>query len=188
MGRKQAAPLYALAIIAGMSVLGIFIHAPLSASIKRAGNRRRSGALRFSFVVRKPVEQVFAYFANFENFPRFIGALHSVTDSGDGRSRWRARTSSGRRIEWDANTTKFVTNSVIAWKSVRNSPVNTEGVLRFMPEDNGTCVRIAIDYSVPDGPLVDALAALLRRRRVKTLEQDIRALEHASLSDASSAT
>ena len=134
--------------------------------------------LRFSFVVNRPVEEVFAFCADFENFPRVIGSLREVRDNGDGRSHWCATTPSGGTLEWDAETTKFVTNSVIGWRNAVGAPIATSGVLRFSPDSGSTCVRVAIDYRVFESGMADALAALVKPRRKRVLEEDVRRLEH----------
>lgn len=163
--------------LAGMALLGIAGHRPLADALRNVGTRRRSANLHFSFVVDRPVEQVFAFCADFENFPKFISALREVHDTGDGRSRWCATTPSGGVIEWSASTTKFVTNSVIGWRSVPGSPLDTVGLLRFSPDGEATCVRVAISYRVVDGSMSDALAALVSPRRGHSLERDIRGID-----------
>ena len=160
--------------LAGLTLLGAALHRPLADALRMAGTRRRAADLHFSFVVERPVEQVFAFCADFENFPRFIGAIRQVRDTGDGRSHWCASTPSGGEIEWDATTTKFVTNAVIAWKSTADSPIASEGTLRFRPEGNLTCVQVALSYRVFDSTMADALTALVTRRRARELEADIR--------------
>lgn len=166
-----------IAVLAGLALLGVAAHRPVADALRRAGNRRRTGALHFSFVVDRPVEEVFRYCSDFENFPRLIGALHEVRDNGDGRSHWCAATLGGGEIEWDAVTTKFVTNSVIAWENAPGAPLETSGVLRFSPEDDRTCVKVAVEYRVFDSGMTDALAALIKPRRSGELEKQIRTLE-----------
>jgi uncharacterized membrane protein len=167
----------ALATIAGLALVGVAAHRPLADAVRRAGASRRSAHLRLSFVVQRPVRDVFRFCCDFENYPQFIGALREVHDFGDGRSRWTAWTPTGGTVEWDAITTKFVPNRVIAWRSTSQSPVHMSGTLRFVPEpDGGTCVRVAFDYSVVEGTMADAVAALAIPRRAADLEADIRRL------------
>lgn len=170
-------PRRSFATLAGLALVGFAAHRPIADALRKAGTRRRSADLRFSFVVERPVEEVFAFCANFENFPSFISALREVRDTGDGRSHWCASTPSGGEIEWNAVTTKFVTNSVIGWKSVPGAPVVTNGLIRFTNEGGTTCVRVAIDYRVFESGMADALAALATPRRGREIEDDIRQLE-----------
>ena len=161
--------------LTALALIGVAAHGPLSRALERAGTKRRAGAIRFSFVVEQPVEQVFAFCADFENFPKFISALREVRDNGDGRSHWCAVTPRGRTVEWDALTTKFVTNSVIGWRSAPRAPVQMTGLLRFTNEDGVTCVQVAMDYRVTGSSFQDSLAALARPKRSRHIERDIRA-------------
>ncbi|MES2180117.1 MAG: SRPBCC family protein [Gemmatimonadota bacterium] len=172
--RPQRGSARVASTLLGWLLIGVAARKPIERAVRKAGTRRRSASLRFSFVVGRPVEQVFAFCADFENFPRFIGSLREVRDNSDGRSHWCASTPSGGEIEWDAVTTKFVTNSVIGWRSVPGSPVITSGIMRFSPEDGQTCVSVAIDYRVTDGSLMDAIAALVIPRGRHSLEGDFR--------------
>lgn len=178
-----------VALLAGLAIAGLAVRKPIARALKQAGTRRRTADVRFSFTVNRPVELVFAFCADFENFPRFIRSLHEVRDNGDGRSHWRASTPGGGEVEWDAVTTKFVTNSVIGWRSVPGSPVETTGLLRFSNEDGRTCVHVAMSYGVLDSSLRGALAALTERTGTHQLKRDISVIEahiqHGDLEDAS---
>lgn len=169
-------PARAAATVSGLALIGAAARGPLLESLRRAGTERRSAALRLSFVVAQPVEVVFAFVRDFENFPCIIGALRQVRDFGDGRSHWCASTPSGGTLEWDTVTTKYVPNRVIAWESVPGSPVTMHGLLRFQPEDAHTCLRLELDYRVHTGGLSDALLALTTPTRTAELERDIRRL------------
>ena len=173
--RGRAGPITTLA---GLALLGVAAHRPLSNALRKAGTKRRAADLHFSMIVKRPVEEVFSFCANFENFPSFVHALREVRDTGDGRALWCASTPSGGEIEWSTVTTKFVTNSVIGWRNVPGSPIATNGVLRFSPDGDSTCVRVAIEYHVFESGMADALAALVTPRRERELEADIRHLEN----------
>ena len=166
----------AAATLGGLALIGAAAHRPLVEVLRHAGTRRRSGRLSLSFVVSHPVEVVFAFCRDFENFPQFIGALREVRDYGDGRSHWCASTPAGGTIEWDTVTTKYVPNRVIAFTSVGGSPIETRARLRFVPEGRDTCVNIDASYRVIDGTVSDALAALATPSRTGELEADVRRL------------
>ncbi len=178
---RRAAP---VAVLAGLAIVGLAVREPIARALRQAGTRRRAADVRFSFTVNRPVELVFAFCADFENFPRFIRSLREVRDNGDGRSHWRASAPGGSEVEWDAVTTKFVTNSVIGWRSIPGSPVETTGLLRFSNEDGRTCVRVAMSYSVLDSSLRGALVSLTKRTGTHQLRRDISVIEaHIQRSD-----
>jgi uncharacterized membrane protein len=163
-----------VAAAAGLALLGVAAYGPLAVLIRRAGTGRRAARLRLSFVVDQPVERVFAFCRDFENYPRFVGALRSVQDHGDGRSKWCASTPAGDTLEWNAITTKYVPNRVIAWETVAGSPVHATGLLRFMPENGRTCIQVLLTYElVGTSPMKDALASLVAAPRSRQLEADI---------------
>jgi uncharacterized membrane protein len=174
--RRMSTPARAAATIGGLALIGAAAHRPLAEAVRQAGTRRRSGTVALSFIVNHPVEAVFAFCRDFENFPQFIGALREVRDYGDGRSHWCASTPVGGTIEWDTVTTKYVPNRVIAWTSVGGSPIETSARLRFVPEGRDTCVKIDATYRVLDGSIADALAALLTPQRKGELVADVRRL------------
>jgi uncharacterized membrane protein len=164
------------ATIAGLALIGAAAQRPVAEALRRAGTRRRAAEVRMSFVVAQPVERVFAFCRDFENYPRFIRALREVRDYGDGRSHWCASTPSGNAVEWDTVTTKYVPNKVIGWHTVGHAPIQSTGLIRVHPENDGTCVHVVLTYRVTEGGMGDAITALLTPARGKRLEADIRQL------------
>jgi uncharacterized membrane protein len=172
----MSTPARAAATIGGLALIGAAAHRPLAEALRHAGTRRRAGRMALSLVVSHPVETVFAFCRDFENFPQLIGALREVRDFGDGRSHWSASTPAGGTIEWDTVTTKYVPNRVIAWTSVGGSPIETSARVRFIPEGRDTCVKIDATYRVVDGTMADAIVALLTPQRTGELAADMRRL------------
>jgi uncharacterized membrane protein len=163
-----------VATLAGLALVGVAAYRPLAELIRQAGGRRRTAGLRLSFRVERPVERVFAFCRDFENFPRFVGALRTVRDYGDGRSRWCASTPSGGTVEWNAITTKYVPNRVIAWATLPGSPVHATGLMRFRREGDSTCLEVVLTYEpAAPGGMRDAIAALVTPPRARQLELDL---------------
>jgi uncharacterized membrane protein len=166
----------AAATVSGLALIGAAAQGPLANALRRIGTRRRAESVALSFVVPRPVEEVFAFCRDFENFPQLIGTLREVRDHGDGRSHWCASTPTGGTMEWDTVTTKYVPNSVIAWESVGHSPLRMRAVLRFLPEGRSTCIKIAAEYQVVHGTIRDALVALATPSHRGKLAAEIRRL------------
>lgn len=176
-GRPRRPAAGVLAALAGIALVGVAARGPVGQALRRAGTRRRSAHPRLTFVVPHPVSTVFRFCSDFENFPKFIRALREVHDFGDGRSHWVGWTPNGRLVEWDAVTTKFVPNRVVAWQSTPDAPVRVSCAIRVLPDrSGGTCVKVAIDYALPAERIKDAVAAIASRKRTRELETDIRRL------------
>lgn len=174
--RSLSIPARAAATVGGWALIGAASQRPVVEALRRAGTRRRAASLDFSFVVPHPVDVVFDFCRDLENFPLIIGALREVRDYGDGRSHWCASTPTGGTIEWDATTTKYLPNSVIALQSVARAPVRMHATLRFTPDGATTNLKVTADYQVVNGGLADALVALVMPSREAELEADIRRL------------
>jgi len=159
-GRKTRGS--ALVRIAGYAMLGLAARPFISAAVRKAGARRRSLSTTSTIEIARPVPEVFAFFKDFENFPRVIGSVRSVLDYQDGRSHWELYTPSGAVVEWDAVVTKYVPNSVIAWESVVRSLVDSSGIVRFTAlSPSRTRVDLSITHRPIQTTLKDAIRTLL---------------------------
>jgi uncharacterized membrane protein len=163
-----------VARLAGSALLVAAFAPALVRRLLRAGAARRRVHLRKTLELDRPVHEVFEFCRDFENFPRVIQSLHSVTDFQDGRSRWEVMSPRGEVLSWDAQVTKYVPNAVIAWRSVPKSVVDCKGVIRFSPNDTGgTQLQIEIEYDPCHTGLSDAIRALFDVSRKEQLEADL---------------
>src|SRR5688572_25636918 len=83
-----------------------------------------------SITIRKPREEIYRFFRNFENLPRFMRHLESVVVH-NGRSHWRAKAPGGMRVEWDAEITEERPGDLLRWRSLPGSDVASFGSVRF---------------------------------------------------------
>jgi len=118
------------------------------------------GTVVKEIVVNAPVEKVFAYWKNFENFPRFMNNIESVQITGNNTSHWKSKGPLGTHVEWDAETLTVEENHKISWKSTGGS-VETHGGVTFHPEGaNQTRVVAGLEYTAPAGALGEAVAKI----------------------------
>src|SRR5689334_16655393 len=66
--------------LAGLALVGFAAAPVVERAVRRAGTRRRSIHLASEVEIERNVADVFAFFKNFENFPRVIGGVRSVID------------------------------------------------------------------------------------------------------------
>lgn len=81
-----------------------------------------------SIEVDMPVDTVYNQWTQFEEFPRFMEGVESVTQLSDSRLHWIARVGGVRR-EWDAKITTQEPDRVIAWQSITGA--NNAGIVMF---------------------------------------------------------
>jgi uncharacterized membrane protein len=164
----------ALLRLAGLALIGLAARPAIERAILGAGARRRTVRIRESIELERGVAEVFAFFKDFENFPRVFGGLKSVVDFQDGRSHWEAYTPSGRVIAWKTVITKYVPNSVIAWESVPGSPVETRNVLRFTALGaDRTRIDVETAYRPSETPMQEAVHALISRSNQARMRADM---------------
>jgi uncharacterized membrane protein len=135
---------------------------------------RRAVRLQKTIHIDAPVEDVWALWSHFENFPRFMAHLEDVRVTGDRRSHWVARGPAGTNVEWDAEITKWEPNEVIGWKSVEGSAVGNAGLVRFRPTaDNGTHIDVRLSYNPPGGALGHVVASIFGTDPKRALDDDL---------------
>jgi len=112
--------------------------------------------------VNQPAEVVYATWRDLERLPTFIPALESVTRLDDRRSHWVVNGPAGRQFEWNADAVSDVPNERLAWRTVADADVSSEGTVRFTRSRGGreTIVHVQLQYEPPVAK-ASALAAWL---------------------------
>jgi len=102
--------------------------------------------------INKSAEELYRFWRNFENLPRFMDHLESVQVKDDTHSHWKAKGPAKKAVEWDAVIINDVANEVIAWKST-NAQIANAGSVRFRsaPGGRGAEVTVNLEYDPPAG-------------------------------------
>jgi uncharacterized membrane protein len=126
-----------------------------------------------------PREELFSFWRNLENLPRFMRHLHSVTRIDDTRSHWIAEGPGGKMLEWDAEIINEEQNERIGWRSLPGSDLDTAGSVHFKtaPGGRGTEVHVELQYIPPAGALGAAYAKLMRQDPADRIKDDLRRLK-----------
>lgn len=141
-----------------------------------------SGGIRVktAITVGRPIAEVYGFWRNFENLPRFMTHLESVQVLGGGRSHWTALGPGGVHLEWDAETVEDRTNELISWRSLPGGQVETAGYVRFRPApgDRGTEIVVEMTYDPPGGVVGAAIAKLFGESGQEVVTRDLRAFKN----------
>ncbi|HEX4885454.1 MAG TPA: SRPBCC family protein [Casimicrobiaceae bacterium] len=111
----------------------------------------------------------------FEDLPRFMRHLESVTTVGAGVTHWVAKAPFGATVEWDAEVTSDQPGQLLAWRSVDESEVEQTGVVRFEPGPRGgTIVTVEMRYRPPAGRVGATVAKLFGDEPTQAVLEDLR--------------
>lgn len=126
------------------AVLGVAGFALLDVMALKLSRRsqRGKGALpkvAVAVTVDRSAADLYAFWRDVENLPRFISFLEAVTTTDKIRSHWRAKVPHGPTLEWDAAITEDRPDQKITWKmqSAHMAKMIESAEVRFEPAPGG---------------------------------------------------
>jgi uncharacterized membrane protein len=124
--------------------------------------------------VAAPVDQVFGFWTDYQNFPRFMHNVRDVRPMAENRSQWVVAGPAGVPVQWTAELTRVVPGEVIEWRSVSDSDVRHQGAVQFAENgDGGTRVSVELSYIPPAGAFGHAVAAMFGADPKSEMDADL---------------
>lgn len=188
-GAKRRDGLGAVSALAGGALLfrGATGHCPVYASIGVNSARTSHATVPYgegtrverSVTILKPLGELYAFWRDFSNLPRFMDHLHEVRIIDAKRSHWVAAAPGNNEVSWDAEIINEIPNELIAWKSVEGSDVMHAGSVHFkeLGHGRGTEIRVEIEYVPPAGPLGRFVARMFGEEPSMQVASDLRRLK-----------
>jgi uncharacterized membrane protein len=164
------------AAVLGVTALDVMCARQLSETSEDA---RKATRARASIAINRSPEELYRFWRDFENLPRFMPNLESVRHLEGGRSRWKAKAIAGTTVEWDAEIVEDQPNSLVSWRSLEGATVRNSGSVRFRPApgDRGTIVTVEVEYDPPGGSLAAGVAKMFGSDPGQQITQDLRAFK-----------
>jgi uncharacterized membrane protein len=118
----------------------------LSKTLRRGSSSDLSSStVEESIELDVPVSTAYNQWTQFEEFPKFMASVESVTQIDDTHLHWRALVG-GKIKEWDAEITEQIPDKRIAWRSIGGVP--NGGVVTFHKlSDTRTRVMLQMEYT-----------------------------------------
>jgi uncharacterized membrane protein len=141
------------------------------------GVRNEKGIkVKKSITIGKSAGELYTFWRNFENLPKFMNHLESVTVQDGNKSHWVAKAPFGKTVEWDAEILNEVPSELIAWKSLQGADVDSTGSVTFKPapDGRGTEVHVSLSYQPPLGQVGAALAKFFGEEPNQQVDDDLR--------------
>lgn len=180
--RRRLMGLFYAGIGAAVAYKGLKKNDVINRSLKRLA--LHTGAtepveLATSMTIERPVEEVYKFWRNLQNLPRFLRHIDSIDEIDDQHSRWTARLPGDVHLEWRAKLVEETPNEVLAWQSVQGSDIFNEGYLTFESVFNGqgTELHARIVYRPPAGEVGARIANFLEVVQEQFLKEDLRSFK-----------
>lgn len=131
--------------------------------------------IRKSITVNHSRPELFDFWRDFANFPRFMSHLKEVSRLDDRNSHWIAQGPAGSSVEWDAEVTEDIPAEKIAWKSTGGDISNWGSVsFRSAPGGRGTEIYVELVYDPPGGEIGRGIAWLFGEEPDFQIQEDLR--------------
>ena len=161
----------------GLAVRGV-ANRPLGSLIRRNGDGHGIRVNKTITIAASP-EELYRFWMNVENFPKFMENVHEVRDLGAGRTHWRVAGPADMDVEWDAIITRDEPGRLISWESVPEQDVRNSGTVHFYPNPDGsTRLSVYMEYTPPAGIVGHAVASFLGQDPKSAMNEDLNRLKN----------
>jgi uncharacterized membrane protein len=123
--------------------------------------------------VAAPVEKVFEFWTDYQNFPRFMHNVRDVRRVAENRSHWVVAGPAGVPVQWTAEVTHVVPGQMIEWRSLSDSDVRHHGIVHFEPHGDGTRLSVHLSYIPPAGAFGHAVASVFGADPKSEMDADL---------------
>jgi uncharacterized membrane protein len=133
-----------------------------------------------SVTINRSPDEIYSFWRQLENLPRFMEHIKSVTQTGDGISHWVVQTSAGKELEWDARLIEDKPGQMLSWQSLDGADFDNAGSVWFTPTSDGmgTVVKVSMKYSPPGGKLGAFLAKFMGDSAEQQMTEDLLRLKN----------
>lgn len=177
-GKKKNIPMSIAA--GGMLARGVSGYCPVyDATNSKGGTLKSSNVnIRTSIKIDKPVAEVYAFWRQLDNLPKFMKHLDSVTEIDHLTSQWKASGPGGiGSLSWKAQILMDEKNKMLSWHSLPESTVDNAGKVLFKDLGGSTELDVTISYHAPLGVAGETAAKWLNPLFEKMVRNDIESLK-----------
>lgn len=130
-----------------------------------------------SIIIFAPIDEVYRFWRNFENFPLFMNHVKEVLVQND-ISTWKVAGPAGISFEFQSQITQDIPNDSIAWETLPDSQIHHAGLVRFdQTRDGSTRVTVQMSYVPPAGAVGHAVAQLFGVDPRQAMNEDLMRLK-----------
>jgi uncharacterized membrane protein len=168
----------ATAAVLGVTALDVYCGTQLGETTDGETGEASSNTIEIktALTVGRSPEEVYRFWRDFDNLPRFMNHLEAVRITGERTSHWKAKAPVGMTVEWDAEIIEDRPNELIVWQSLERADVENSGSVRFAPApgDRGTEIILEMRFHPPGGVVGAKLAKIFDEVPKTQMHNDLR--------------
>jgi uncharacterized membrane protein len=156
---------------------GISGHCEIYTRLGKVDTEPVNTNIRSSFTIDKPRQEVYEFWRQLDNLPKFMKHLESVEVIDSKRSHWVLKLPADiKAISWDAEIVNDEPGEAIGWSSLPGSIINNAGKVRFRDAEDGsgTVVDVVISYTPPAGGVGTGLSHIVNPLFKNMVDEDVR--------------
>jgi uncharacterized membrane protein len=159
-----------------MLARGISGYCPIYSAVDHLKNDKGSNVnIRTNITINKPISEVYAFWRNLENLPKFMNHLESVKTISSTQSEWTVKGPAGiGSLRWKSKIIKEQKEKMLGWQSTDDAPIKNFGKVVFKASGNSTEVDVTISYRAPLGIAGEGAAKLLNPLFERIVLDDIK--------------
>jgi uncharacterized membrane protein len=104
-----------------------------------------------SVTIGRPVEDVFAFYRDFTNLPKFLGDVMAIEPTGPGTTRWTIQGPLGIKAHWTMRVTEERANELIRYHTVSAPGLTTSWEVHFARAATARETRVREVMTMPLG-------------------------------------
>ncbi|WBB65366.1 SRPBCC family protein [Micromonospora sp. WMMD812] len=142
-----------------------------------AASRHRDNAVEARVTIERPVADVFSFYRDLENLPRFLGDVLGVERTGPATYRWTIEGPLGVRLRSTVRLTEERTNELIRYETRTAPGMRTEWAVHFAPGSGPTRTEVHEVLTTPLGRLGHAALILIGKPPATEVAANLRRLK-----------
>ena len=138
---------------------------------------RHANTIEACVTIKRPIEDVFRFYRDFANLPRFLGDVVTVEQIGPATSRWTIQGPLGIRANWTVKVTDERTNELIYYETVTPRWLTTYWEIYFTPASVASATEVREVMKMPFGTLGRAALAVIGKFPAEEVSSNLRRLK-----------
>jgi uncharacterized membrane protein len=137
----------------------------------------RAGTVEGHITIERPIDEVFEFYRDFTNLPRFLGDVMAVEPLGASRYRWRIHGPLGIPVRWKIKVTEVRTNERICYETMGSTRLRTFWDVAFSRGEDVNHTDVHEVMRMPLGWLGRAALALIGKSPAEEIASNLHRLK-----------